>query len=59
MAPYSWTGADQASQNLQLALIYVGIELGVSRELVEHDGRTYTVAELAEKSNASSELLDM
>lgn len=53
--PVSWT--DMHPQQLELAVIYIGVDLGLFAELVKENTNPLTVAQLAERSGASPVLL--
>lgn len=53
--PVSWT--DMHPQQLELAVIYIGVDLGLFAELVKDNTNSLTVTQLAERSGASPVLL--
>ena len=42
---------------MQVAVVYVGIEVGIFRELAKDSARDFTAAELAKERGASPDLL--
>ena len=51
------TAANIYSQHMELAVIYVGVDLGIFKELVAEKEDTLTLTQIAEKTGASPELL--